>query len=153
MVVVVAAWVFHEGRLLLVQHRRLHRWLPVGGHVGLGEHVLDALRREVHEEVGLYADVMGSPPLVGNTERSEELPLPFRVSSHAGPDGEELVLDFVAVADDVSRFSLREEELVDYQWFSLEGLRSSKVVDGRVKVFGERAFAYLKEVVDDGKAA
>jgi 8-oxo-dGTP pyrophosphatase MutT (NUDIX family) len=41
------------GRLLLHHHRRLHRWLQMGGHVEAGEQPVDAALREAAEESGL----------------------------------------------------------------------------------------------------
>ncbi len=41
------------GRLLLHHHRRLNRWLQMGGHLEPGEQPLDAAFREATEESGL----------------------------------------------------------------------------------------------------
>jgi 8-oxo-dGTP pyrophosphatase MutT (NUDIX family) len=41
------------GRLLLHHHRRLNRWLQMGGHVEAGEQPVDAALREAAEESGL----------------------------------------------------------------------------------------------------
>ena len=43
----------HEGALLLIHHRRLDAWLPVGGEVEPGETPLEAASRELFEETGL----------------------------------------------------------------------------------------------------
>jgi 8-oxo-dGTP pyrophosphatase MutT (NUDIX family) len=43
----------HRGRLLLHHHRRLNRWLQMGGHVEPGEHTRAAALREGIEESGL----------------------------------------------------------------------------------------------------
>ena len=42
-----------DGRLLLHHHRRLNRWLQMGGHLEAGEHPLGAALREGAEESGL----------------------------------------------------------------------------------------------------
>jgi 8-oxo-dGTP pyrophosphatase MutT (NUDIX family) len=42
-----------DGRLLLHHHRRLNRWLQMGGHLEAGEEPLDAALREAAEESGL----------------------------------------------------------------------------------------------------
>lgn len=42
-----------EGRLLLHRHRRLGRWLQMGGHLEAGESPSDAALREAAEESGL----------------------------------------------------------------------------------------------------
>lgn len=52
---VVAAFVVHRGKVLLVHHKKLEKWLGPGGHVELadGEQTDDALYRELEEETGL----------------------------------------------------------------------------------------------------
>jgi ADP-ribose pyrophosphatase YjhB (NUDIX family) len=55
-------------RVLLVHHKRLGTWLPVGGEVEEGETFLEAARRELREETGLEgrfpttSEVVGVPP-------------------------------------------------------------------------------------------
>jgi 8-oxo-dGTP pyrophosphatase MutT (NUDIX family) len=40
-------------RVLVIEHRRLRTWLPVGGELEPGETPLEAARRELREETGL----------------------------------------------------------------------------------------------------
>jgi 8-oxo-dGTP pyrophosphatase MutT (NUDIX family) len=63
--VTASAFVLHpEGdRLLLVMHRKLQRWLQPGGHVEASDPtVWDAAVREVEEETGLVATLLGEGP-------------------------------------------------------------------------------------------
>ncbi len=50
---VVNAYIVHNGRVLLVDHREHGMWLQPGGHVELDEDTDQALWREIEEETGL----------------------------------------------------------------------------------------------------
>ena len=59
---VVAVIVDDEGRVLLTRRSIppfLDLWVMPGGKIDLGEPILDALKREVHEEVRLEIDIEG----------------------------------------------------------------------------------------------
>jgi 8-oxo-dGTP pyrophosphatase MutT (NUDIX family) len=92
----VAVFCRNGGAVLLVKHRRLGTWLPVGGEIEPGETPLEAARRELREETGLEGrfppglGVDGTPPgLIGYEEH------------RAGSKG--LHMNFAFVADVGSR--------------------------------------------------
>jgi len=92
----VAIFCRHEGAVLLVRHRRLGKWLPVGGEIEPNETPLEAAARELREETGLEGrspplpGVDGAPPgLIGYEEHD------------AGSKG--LHMNFAFVADVASR--------------------------------------------------
>jgi 8-oxo-dGTP pyrophosphatase MutT (NUDIX family) len=55
----VAVFVVHAGRVLLHFHRKLGKWLPPGGHVEANELPDEAALREVLEETGIRARLIG----------------------------------------------------------------------------------------------
>lgn len=63
----VSIFARHQGHLLLIRHRRLETWLPVGGEVSDGETPLEAARRELTEETGLRGEFSPVAPGVSGT--------------------------------------------------------------------------------------
>lgn len=58
----VAIFVVHEEKILLIHHRKLGKWLPLGGHVELDEEPEQAALREAREESGLEVELIGERP-------------------------------------------------------------------------------------------
>ena len=105
----VAVFCRHEGEVLLVRHRRLGTWLPVGGEIEPGETPLEAARRELREETGLEGrfpaglGVDGTPPgLIGYEEHL------------AGSKG--LHMNFAFVADVAARELAPCDEWSEARW-------------------------------------
>jgi 8-oxo-dGTP diphosphatase len=107
----VAIFCRHRGEILLVRHKRLELWLPVGGEVEAGETPLEAARRELREETGLEGvfptglGVDGTPAgLIGYEEHA------------AGSKG--LHLNFAFIADVPTRDLAACDEYTAVRWVS-----------------------------------
>jgi len=110
----VAVFARHQGRVLLIKHRRLGTWLPVGGELNPGETPLEAARRELLEETGLTGrfdhtkntnilGVDGTPPgFLGYEEHM------------AGSKG--LHMNFAFVADVPSFAVVPNAEFSEFRW-------------------------------------
>jgi 8-oxo-dGTP pyrophosphatase MutT (NUDIX family) len=55
----VAIFLVHRRKILLIHHRRLDKWLPLGGHIELDEDPEQAAHREAREESGLDVELFG----------------------------------------------------------------------------------------------
>src|SRR5712691_1041579 len=58
----VAIFVVRHGQVLLIHHRQLNKWLPLGGHIELDEDPEMAALREAREESGLEVELIGERP-------------------------------------------------------------------------------------------
>ena len=67
----VAIFVVHNGKILLIHHRQLDKWLPLGGHIELDEDPETTALRETKEESGLAVELLGErPPTTGPGTRA-----------------------------------------------------------------------------------
>ena len=67
----VAIFVVQDSRILLIHHRQLNKWLPLGGHIELDEDPEQAALREAREESGLEVELIGErPPTTGPGTRA-----------------------------------------------------------------------------------
>jgi len=85
------------GKVLLIRHKRLQTWLPVGGELESGETPLEAARRELREETGLEGDFL----VVGDAVDGQPAGLMAYEEHDAGSKGLHLNFCFVADVDDV----------------------------------------------------
>lgn len=60
----ITAFIVFEGKVLLVNHPRYNKWIPVGGHIELDEDPEEALFREIAEETGLEVEILSERPTV-----------------------------------------------------------------------------------------
>jgi 8-oxo-dGTP diphosphatase len=58
----VAVYARRGDRVLVIAHKRLGTWLPIGGELEVGETPLEAAKRELREETGLEGAFL---PIVG----------------------------------------------------------------------------------------
>ena len=67
----VAIFIVHDRQVLLIHHRNLNKWLPVGGHIELDEDPEAAALREAKEESGFDIELIGErPPTTGDGTRA-----------------------------------------------------------------------------------
>ena len=46
----VSVYIVHKNKVLMIDHKTLGTWLPIGGHVELDEDTDEAIEREIKEE-------------------------------------------------------------------------------------------------------
>ncbi|MGE5180562.1 MAG: NUDIX domain-containing protein [Acidobacteriota bacterium] len=112
----VAIYARRGAKVLVIEHRRLQTWLPIGGELEAGETPLEAARRELREETGLVGEFRalagaldGVPPGLLGYEEHE-----------AGSKG--LHLNFVFVCEVASDSVTPNDELVSWRWVDRDEL-------------------------------
>ncbi|MBL9126257.1 MAG: NUDIX domain-containing protein [Verrucomicrobiales bacterium] len=119
----VAIFVVAGDRVLVIHHRRLNRWLPLGGHVELDEDPEQAALREAKEESGLDIELVGErPPTTGPGTRA--LIAPRFLDIHRIHETHEHIgmIYFARPAGGV--LALAEEEHRDIRWCTSDELEA-----------------------------
>jgi 8-oxo-dGTP pyrophosphatase MutT (NUDIX family) len=137
----VAVFVVHAGRVLLHYHRKLGRWLPPGGHIEDNELPDDAARREVLEETGVRARLIGARGLTVEHPLQLVLPAGIQVEGiYAGHEHVDLVYFAVpeAAQPDSAVIDARLAESDRVAWYGPQDL-AGLGVDDEIRAWAKRA--------------
>ena len=137
----VAVFVVHGGCVLLHFHRKLGKWLPPGGHVEDNELPDDAALREVFEETGIRARLLGNRGLPIASPRQLVIPAGIQVED-IYPGHEHIDLVYFAVPDpeqaDSAEIDPRLAESDRVAWYDPQNL-ASLGVDDEIRAWAKRA--------------
>lgn len=133
----VATFVVHAGRVLLLFHRRLGKWLPPGGHIEPGELPDEAAVREVWEEAGIAVELVGERALAIESPRQLVRPQGIQLEPIA-PGHEHIDLVYFARPLGETQLSPNQES-VQIGWFAPGELADLPLTD-EIRLWVERAF-------------
>ncbi len=142
---VVAAYIFSDDKVLLIHHRKLDNWIPVGGHIEKGEAPDDAVKREAMEETGLDVEILNKSDITVEGKTKKNLATPFHVNIHSVGDHDHCCLYYVCRARDPEKMKINKE-LKNAKWFSKDDL-NDKIIPVDVKNQALKAF----ELYESGK--
>lgn len=136
----VATFVVDRGRVLLLYHAKLQKWLPPGGHIEPNELPDEAAVREVWEEAGIRVRLVGETALSIASPR--QLIIPRGVQLETISPGHEHV-DFVYFAVPLGDTTLKKNrEAQEIGWFDREALLRLPLTD-EIRLWTEKALAEL----------
>ena len=165
-----AGILIHDGRMLLVKHKKLGIWLAPGGHVEAEEMPHQAAEREFWEEAGVKVRAVNIIPK-GNSTESEYIPNPLmsnlhwisqenykarlesatpaqRVSTAKWSRGCEQHLVLVYLMEPIKKgkitFTQNTEESDDIAWFTLAEIQALHDTTDDIKAEAAYAFAFQK---------
>ena len=141
----VAVFVVHAGRVLLHFHRKLGKWLPPGGHIEDDELPDEAAVREVLEETGIRARLVGGRGLPIEEPRQLVVPAGIQVENiYAGHQHVDLVYFALPDPDDVQAAEVdpRLAESDQVGWYAADEM-ASLGADAEIQAWVRRALDAL----------
>lgn len=128
-------FVVHEGRTLLLLHRKLGKWFPPGGHIDPHELPDQAALREVREESGLKVELLDQGRPLGPVR---VLPQPHCILlEDIGPGHQHIDLIYFARVSGGS-LAHAEREAHAARWFSWEELGEPQIAED-IRELGRQA--------------
>lgn len=116
----ITVFIVYGNKVLLVNHPRYGKWIPMGGHIELDEDPEEALYREIKEETGLETEILAERPSVVSPG-TKFLPTPNYMDVHeANPPHKHISLTYFAKA--VNDNHVLSDEHDDMKWFTAEEL-------------------------------
>jgi len=147
----VAIFVVHDRKLLVIHHRKLGKWLPLGGHIELDEEPEQAALREAKEESGLDVELIGErPPTTSPGTRA--LIAPRFLDIHRINDTHEHIGLIYWARPKGGAVALAEEEHHAIRWCTAEELETLQPpMSDAVKWYCLKAIAEISAIPADAK--
>jgi len=112
----VVAFIIHKDKVLLIHHKELNKWLPIGGHIELDEDPEQALFREIEEECGLKVEIVGKKPYI-NVKGKKYLFTPKYLDIHDINSNHRHVAFVYFGKSNSDQVKLAETEHNEIKWF------------------------------------
>ena len=137
---VATGFIVNGDKTLLVHHKKLEKWLPVGGHIEKEETPEQALEREAMEEAGLTIEILEQKHF--ENEDSARLKVPHYMQVELIPDKqkglhEHIDLIFFCKTKE-NKITLNKKEHHDIKWFTAKDLENEEIMPN-VRILGKKA--------------
>lgn len=121
---VTSAYILHKDAALLIFHPKIKRWLPPGGHIEPSESPIEAVKREVKEEVGLDIEIIKDEHVVIDRWNAKSFARPFLCLIEEIPKTKDEEahrhLDFIYLANALNPKNALSSEDNPIKWFTFE---------------------------------
>ncbi len=126
----VAGYIFRKNsfdfkpELLLIEHRKLGLWLPVGGHIDGNEIPPEAMIREAREEVGLSIKLLSVPSEYHTLNEVCQYANPLHSNIHKVGDHNHYCQFYICEAPGDQIVKANKKEISGSRWISYLNLNS-----------------------------
>ena len=144
---VVAGYGVRDSKVLLVHHRNLGMWLPVGGHIEKNELPDEAVKREFQEEAGLEVEIISNIDKRGECDVVKMLHTPHHVQLEyiRDPQGDHYHIDLVYFCKvKEGKEKLEAHAHKEIRWFSKNDLKKEKLQEN-VMHFAKLAIDFVRK--------
>ena len=141
---VVAGYIFDNGNVLLIKHRKLGLWLPVGGHIGKDETPDEALLREIKEETNLSVRILSNDGISSEGNVKKNLAVPFHANVHSVGDHDHCCFFYLCKALNSEKLKINNE-LDGFKLYSRNELKG-KEIPADVRNIGMMAFGIFEKL-------
>lgn len=108
--------------ILFIHHKKLNKWLFVGGHIEENEDPETAVCREVKEETNLDITLLGD-----RYPREEDFIRPFALQKNVVKENHiHMDIFYIALANDPTQIETKEDEVLNYKWFTKDEILNDK---------------------------
>ncbi len=142
---VVAGYLIHKGRVLLIHHKKLDMWLPPGGHIEKDEDTDQAVKREFKEELGLDVEILNTVAIPKGGNVKKHLALPFYANVHSVGNHDHCCFNYLCTVRNSEGLTINKDELNDAQWFSKKELYQTHI-PADVRNIALKAFELVERI-------
>lgn len=143
----VTAIIVYGDTVLMVFHKKLKRWLFIGGHIELDEDVEEALYREVREECGLDIEVLGTKPVLSDaSDRRKFLLTPAYLDVHPITDMHSHINFCYVARTYTNNVTLEADAHEAIKWFTPEELDDPQYrLDASIQFLAREGLRIVRE--------
>lgn len=110
-------------KVLFIHHKKLNKWLLVGGHIENNEDPETAVLREIKEETNLDCELIGR-----RYPKQNDFITPLALQRNViREDHIHIDIFFIAIAKNIEQIKEQKEEILAYKWLSKEEILNSNL--------------------------